>query len=112
MLGPDQDTLTEVLKGLGKRVGKLAEGCESFILLMHADVPFLFSQHSEHYHVEPRMYAYMRASLVHAFEQLFGKEYMTKELNDAWHEVFQAFASEMVPNDANEDWHAALYASH
>ena len=58
------------------------------------------------------MYAYMRASIVHAFEQMFGQEYMTKKLNDAWHEVFHEFASAMVPSDADDDWHAALYATH
>jgi hypothetical protein len=58
------------------------------------------------------MYAYMRASITNAFIELFGKEYMTAELNYAWHEVFHAIAADMVPNDADEDWHASLYAVH
>lgn len=58
------------------------------------------------------MYAYMRQSLVTSLQRLFGDSYVTKELKDAWQEVFHAFAADMVPDDANDDWHASMYGVH
>lgn len=122
MLGPDQDTLTEILKRLGERVrgaGHVAGGslrCINSRTFDLTDRPFLSShsppQHRDSYGVKPRMYSHMRESLISALISLLGDEYMTKDLKDAWHEAFHLFAADMAPDESEDDWHTEVFKAH